>query len=190
MNNAFTERGAHFDQGRKGAGVDTNYYFDRLEKVAAPAIQKLAVAVRGTGGPVLWIKPLIVDSQARDWPPGARPFGSAPLVPGTHEWELMAGLTAEPTDYEVPKQCVSAFWCGNADQILRNRGVQHVLVTGCLTNGGMMVAALDAAMRGYEVTVISDACAALSPELHDAALSAHKEYSVCSSETALAALTL
>jgi len=188
MNNAFTERGSVFDRGRQEAGVDTNYYFDRLEQIATPAIQQLAVAIRNFGGPVLWIKPLIVDHQARDWPPGSRAAGSAPLVPGTHAWELMNGLVAEPGDYEVPKQCVSAFWCGNADQILRHRGVQHVLVTGCLTNGGMMVNAIDAAMRGYRVTVISDACAALSPELHEAALSAHSEYEVCSNEVALAAL--
>jgi nicotinamidase-related amidase len=94
----------------------------------------------------------------------------------------------DPSDYEVPKQCVSAFWCGSADQILRNRGVRHVLFTGCLTNGGMMVNAVDAAMRGYQVTVIDDACAAFSQDLHDAALRAHSIYTVASSETALAML--
>jgi nicotinamidase-related amidase len=188
MNNAFTERGSDFDRGRQNAGIDTNYYFDRLERVVTPAIQRLAVAVRGSGGPVLWVKPLIVDDRARDWPRGSRATGSAPLVPGTHSWDLMPGLAMDPSDYEVPKQCVSAFWCGSADQILRNRGVRHVLFTGCLTNGGMMVNAVDAAMRGYQVTVIDDACAAFSQDLHDAALRAHSIYTVASSETALAML--
>ena len=116
MNKTFTERGSRFDQGRKDSGIDTSYYFDRLEKVAAPAIQRLTVAVRRAGGPVLWVKPLIVDHQGMDWPRGSRAAGSAPLVPGSHGWELMDGLVAEPEDYEVPKKCVSAFWCGSADE--------------------------------------------------------------------------
>ena len=186
MNNAFTERGSAFDLGRQSVGTNTEYYFDRLVKVVNPAIRSLAAAVRAAGGPVLWVKPLIVDPQGRDWPRGARPGGS--LVPGTHEWELMPGLVAESVDYEVPKKCVSAFWCGNADQILRNRGVRHVLVTGCLTNGGMLINAIDAAMRGYQVTVIDDACATFSQEIHDAALSSHSVYKVSSSAETLAAL--
>jgi len=101
----------------------------------------------------------------------------------------MAGLVADSADYEVPKKCVSAFWGGSADEILRNRGVRHLLVTGCLTNGGMMVNAIDAAVRGYHVTVIDDACAAFSVELHDAALSAHSIYEVDSSASALSALS-
>jgi len=47
-----------------------------------------------------------------------------------------------------------------------------------------MVNAVDAAMRGYQVTVIDDACAAFSQDLHDAALRAHSIYTVASSETA------
>jgi nicotinamidase-related amidase len=71
----------------------------------------------------------------------------------------MADLVVEPDDYEVPKQGVSAFRCGSADPILRHRGVRSVPVTRCLTNGGVLVNAVDAATRGYEVTVVDDGCA-------------------------------
>jgi len=173
LSRTFTQRGSHFDRNLQGDGIDTTYYFDRLEFVVTPAVNSLACAVRGAGGPVLWVKPMIVDPLGRDWPPGFHRPRLAPLVPGVDSWELLDGLISESTDYEVPKQCVSAFWCGNADSILRNRGVRHVLVAGCFTNGGAMVNAVDAATRGYQVTLVDDACAALSPELHEAALAAH-----------------
>ncbi|MGD9960791.1 cysteine hydrolase family protein [Nocardioides sp.] len=189
MTKAFTERGSAFDRNRRAAGLDTDYYFDRLEQVAVPAIMRVATAVRGSGGPVLWVKPLIVSSQARDWPPGLHAASMAPLVPGTPAWGLTSGLTAERTDYEVPKQCVSSFWCGSADPILRHRGVRHVLVAGCLTNGGMMVNAVDAAVRGYQVTVIEDGCAALDPRSHEDALAAHPIYEVRTSADAVDALS-
>ena len=63
-----------------------------------------------------------------------------------------------------------------------------MLVTGCLTNGGMLINAIDAAMRGYQVTVIDDACATFSQEIHDAALSSHSVYKISSSAETLAAL--
>jgi nicotinamidase-related amidase len=52
-----------------------------------------------------------------------------------------------------------------------------------------MVNAVDAAIRGYQVTLVSDACAALTEQLHEAALIAHSIYRVSSAGETLATLS-
>lgn len=53
---------------------------------------------------------------------------------------------------------------------MRNLGIEHLLITGIVTNGCVELTARDAADRGYWVTLVSDGCAASTPELHANAL--------------------
>ena len=50
------------------------------------------------------------------------------------------------------------------DQILRNLGVDTLLMTGVVTNYCVETAVRDAGDRGYNVVLIEDACAAMTAE--------------------------
>lgn len=69
-------------------------------------------------------------------------------------------------DLLVPKTSCSVFNSTNLNYILRNLGVEQLLVVGQLTNQCVESAVRDAADLGYFVTVAQDACAAEDPEDH------------------------
>jgi nicotinamidase-related amidase len=60
----------------------------------------------------------------------------------------------------------SAFAATDLDRELRERGVEHVILSGFLTNIDVDSTARHAAELGYHVTTVSDTCAASSEEEH------------------------
>ena len=58
------------------------------------------------------------------------------------------------------------------DQILRNLGLETLVIAGMATDMCVETTARDAADRGYNVIVVEDAVATFFPEHHRAALSA------------------
>lgn len=69
-------------------------------------------------------------------------------------------------DIFLPKTSCSVFQSTNIDYILRNLQVEQLIITGQLTDQCVMSAVRDAADLGYFVTVVDDACAALSNDDH------------------------
>lgn len=136
-----------------------------IQKVA-PNIDRLANAIRSCGGPVVWVGP----SGTSD---------------GADHDDLIEGLKSDPGDYSIRRDSESAFWHSNADAILRNRGVGCVIVAGWRTNYAVLVDAVDASHRGYNATIIADACAAESTREHSAALTSHPEQLTVLSTSAL-----
>ena len=76
----------------------------------------------------------------------------------------------QPADFSVEKVAYSAFHQTRLEWVLRKAGVTRLLVCGIVTNGGVTSTARDAHVREYEVTVLSDGCAAFSDALHESAL--------------------
>lgn len=77
---------------------------------------------------------------------------------------------AKHVDLSVWKVAYSAFFNTQLDWVLRRAGIDTVVVSGIVTNGGVASTARDAHMRDYRVLVLSDGCAAPTPAMHDAAL--------------------
>jgi nicotinamidase-related amidase len=67
----------------------------------------------------------------------------------------------------LTKTSGSAFTSSPIDQVLRNLGVDRLIACGVVTNGCVELTVRDAADRGYFAIVVSDACAALTQELHE-----------------------
>lgn len=76
----------------------------------------------------------------------------------------------QPADFSVEKVAYSAFHQTRLEWVLRKAGVSRLLVAGIVTNGGVTSTARDAHVREFEVTVLSDGCAAFTPTLHETAL--------------------
>ncbi len=108
-----------------------------------PNINRLAQAVRETGGTVVWIQGTYTDETKVSWsvyyeiskPEQNRKRAEA-LTPGSKGYELWAELDARPDDLYVQKNRFSAFIQGasNLAEVLRSRGLDTILVTGTVTN--------------------------------------------------------
>jgi nicotinamidase-related amidase len=187
------ERGGAFDQVLRRRGADPTYFFERIEQSVVPNTIALVERFRRIGRPVVFTKVLIEEDDASDWPRAYRrdvlALKLAPSRPGMESYELLSPLSAHDTDLVFGKRSVSAFCGGGLGDTLRSLGVVHVVLTGCTTNFGVGVTAVDAANQGFEVTLVDDACAALSAGAHDQWLAMHELFlQRATTEQVLAAL--
>lgn len=77
-----------------------------------------------------------------------------------------------PSDLPVEKVGYDAFYQTRLEWLLRKAGVRKLLVAGIVTNGGVASTVRGAHVREFEVTVLRDACAAFSVEVHETAIAA------------------
>ena len=64
----------------------------------------------------------------------------------------------------------------NFEYVLRNLGVEYILVTGMLTDQCVETAVRDGCDRGFLMTLVDDACATRSEQRHREALIGFKGY--------------
>lgn len=146
-----------------------------------PNVNGLARALRDAGGLVAWVQNTHDESCLRDWTvqqrmntPEANARRNAAMAPGADGHALWPDLDVRPEDAVVLKRRYSAFIPGTCDlaPLLRSRGIDTVLIAGTLTNVCCDSSARDAMMLDFRTVMLSDACAGLSAEEHDAALAA------------------
>lgn len=75
-------------------------------------------------------------------------------------------------DMAVEKVAYSVFYMSRLEWVLGRAGVRRLFVSGIVTNGGVSSTVRDAAVRDYEVTVLSDGCAAMDRRTHEVAIEA------------------
>jgi ureidoacrylate peracid hydrolase len=98
-----------------------------------------------------------------------RPFLAAgDFAPGSFGQAVVAAL--QPVDLLVEKVTYSAFYMTRLEWLLRKCAIEHLLVAGIVTNGGVASTVRDAHVRDLRVTVIEDGCAAFDPATHAAAI--------------------
>ena len=94
------------------------------------------------------------------------------LERGSHGQALYDELDVKPADLKVEKNRFSAFFQGSSDldTLLKDRGINTVLVTGTVTNTCCESTARDAMMLNYKTVMVSDANAAATDDEHNATL--------------------
>jgi len=144
-----------------------------------PGINRLSRALRTLGVPVVWVLHANTHRQGRsDWElfynyvvaDEVRLATIEALAPGKQRiWE---GLESLEGDLVVIKNRYSALIPGSSplERILRNLGVDTLLVAGTKTNVCCESTARDAMMLDFKVAMVEDCCAALSDEEHRASL--------------------
>jgi ureidoacrylate peracid hydrolase len=146
-----------------------------------PNINRLAQAVRATGGTVVWIKTTFKDDALQNWSSyfemvtpqqGAKRI--AALTADSKGHELWATLDVRPDDVIVEKNRFSAFIQGSSNlaEILHGRGLDTILVTGTVTNVCCESTARDAMMLNFKTIMVTDGNAAVTDEDHSASLCA------------------
>ncbi|WP_299402458.1 cysteine hydrolase family protein [uncultured Roseobacter sp.] len=98
-----------------------------------------------------------------------RPFlGKGDFAPGGFGHSLVEAL--QPADFVIEKVAYSAFYQTRLEYIMRAVGVEHLIVGGIVTNGGVASTLRDAHLRNIETVMLTDGCAAFRQEIHDATL--------------------
>jgi nicotinamidase-related amidase len=75
-------------------------------------------------------------------------------------------LTPAGQDVVVTKRRVSAFAGSDLDVVLRGGEIHHLVLCGIATSGVVLSTLREAADKDYQLTVLSDLCADLDPEVH------------------------
>jgi ureidoacrylate peracid hydrolase len=150
------------------------------EKIV-PTINRLAAAVRATGGRVVWIKTTFREDALENWStyfemasPEQGNKRIAALTAGSKGHELWSALAIEASDISVEKNRFSAFIQGSSNlaDVLRGHGLDTVLITGTVTNVCCESTARDAMMLNFRTIMVSDGNAAVTDEDHNASLCA------------------
>jgi nicotinamidase-related amidase len=141
-----------------------------------PTVHPLVGAIRRAGGWVISTHFTMVPMR------GGEPFISPHLkavrpflkrgdfLPGSWGHAVVDALG--PADIAVEKVNFSAFYMSRLEWALARAGVKRLLVSGIVTNGGVASTVRDAHVREFDVTVLSDACAAFDRRVHDTAIEA------------------
>jgi ureidoacrylate peracid hydrolase len=146
-----------------------------------PNVNRLARAVRAAGGTVVWIITTYSKEVDTEWStyyglstPAKGAQRSAALTPGHKGHELWAELDVKPEDPIVEKKRFSAFIQGSSklDAVLKERGIDTILITGTVTGVCCESTARDGMMLNYKVVMVTDGNAAYSDDEHNAALTA------------------
>lgn len=103
----------------------------------------------------------VCDAHAQDDPEFSRMGWPPHAVRGTRGAAVIDELAPLETDPVVEKTSYSAFHQTGLEGLLQSRNIDHLTLTGCVTNICIFYTAYDAVIRGYEVTVPSDCVADL-----------------------------
>ena len=152
------------------------YYYPRLEQTVLPNILQLRDFFQGHALQLVYIRAGLQLPGGRDlpsWSWRAAQVGQPESFLYAHdspEYELVPQLVPLPHDLVLDVNSVSPFASTSLDQLLRNMGVENLVVTGVLTNAAVESTATDAGDRGYNAILVEDGCAAYRQEEHEDAL--------------------
>jgi nicotinamidase-related amidase len=156
-----------------------DYYVDRLERTAIPAMRKLLDVFRLADRPIVHLAIGSRYQDLRDCPQRFREW--------TRTLERASGIkdlwwTGNP-DYAfreevaplegetvIRKTTQGAFNGSEIQNVLDRMGVKNLILAGVVTSCCVETTARDAADRGYGCVIVSDACADCDQGMHDAAL--------------------
>jgi ureidoacrylate peracid hydrolase len=151
------------------------YLFERIRDVVIPNGQKLLAACRAAGVEVIYtvVESLTLDGRDRslDYKVSGIFFPK-----GAKEAEVLDELKPLANEIVIPKTSSSLFNSTNFEYVLRNLGVEYVMVMGIVTDQCVETAVRDGCDRGFLMTLVDDACASFSEQRHKEALIGFKGY--------------
>jgi len=166
MQNDFCSPGGHF--ARHGRNVQ------RTETIV-PNIRRLLAAARQAGTFIVYTRQTTLPGLASDspaWLYFKTRDGKSPDYTLRDTWgaAFIDALRPGPDVTVVEKHRPSAFLGTDLDAILREHGVESVLVAGCLTQGCVQATTTDASYHDYYAVVAGDAVESTSAAMHENAL--------------------
>ena len=150
------------------------YYFKRLHHIVLPNVRRLQDAFRDLKLEVIHTRIQSLTMDGRDRSVGHRRLGLH-AAPGSREAEFLPEVAPKGDELIINKTASGVFNSTNTEYILRNMEIDSLYVCGVYTNECVSTTVRDACDRGFHTTLINDACATVTPELHNATISTLKD---------------
>ena len=150
--------------------------FDAVAReTVIPNLVKLVKASRAAGIEVIYT---VIENLTKDGRDRSLDYklSNISIAKGSWEAKVVDAVAPAEDDLVIPKTSSSLFNSTNVDYLLRNLGIEELVVTGFVTDQCIDHTVKDAADRGYYATLIRDACMANTRERHEAALSCFAGY--------------
>jgi ureidoacrylate peracid hydrolase len=154
---------------------DKRWYFDRIRATMLPNIRALQDGLRGAGAEVLFTTVENLTDDGRDRSLDYKVSG-IDIARGSREAQVLDEIAPQGDEIRLPKTTSSVFNSTAIDYLLRNLGIERLIVVGLLTDQCVISAVRDACDRGYLVVVPEDACATYTEGRHRWALELTKGY--------------
>lgn len=150
------------------------YYFRRLDHVVLPNIRRLQDRFRDAGLEVIHTRIMSMTRDGRERSAGHKRLNlHAP--PGSKESEFLPEVAPKGDEMIINKTASGVFNATNIDYLLRNLGITGLFICGVYTNECVSTTVRDACDRGFYTTLINDACATVTPDLHNATIATIKD---------------
>jgi nicotinamidase-related amidase len=165
------------------------YYWDRIERIMLPNIQRILATARRKGMEIVHVRVASNTKDGRDCSLRFKSWGSETPI-DSKDAQFLPEVWPEGDEIVINKTTESVFNSTNIDRLLRNMGISNVIVVGVVTNGCVEGAVRGAAERDYGTILVEDASAALAPQLHEMAIvsMAHKDAAIKSTDEVVRAL--
>ncbi len=174
MQNAEWTAARQADAGIEGSPESVNrYYLDRIGNLLIPNQRRLQAAARKAGIEVIYttIESYTLDGRDRSLD---HKISNLFFPKGSWESKVIPEVAPEANDIVIPKTASGIFNCTNIEYVLRNLGIEYLIIYGVCTDQCVEGAVRDAADRGFMVTQIEDACAAYDERRHLVSISQMK----------------
>lgn len=160
--------GVFADVERSGVPAEAQgYYFTRLAETVLPNVQRLQGAFRENALEVIHTRIQSLTQDGRDRGPSHKRLGLL-AAPGSKEAEFLPEVAPQGDEIVINKTASGVFTSTNMEYVLRNLGITGLFVAGVYTNECVSTSIRDASDLGFYTTLIDDACATVTPQLHEA----------------------
>lgn len=151
------------------------YFYNQVQDIALPNIERLLEAGRKAGVEVIYTVIESLTANGRDRSLDHKLSGIN-VPKGSHLAKVIDRVAPMGDEIILPKTSSGVFNSTVLDYVLRNLGIENVIVVGFLTDQCIDMAVRDGADRGYYMICAKDCCASYSETRHSNALGAFGGY--------------
>ncbi|MBI4279911.1 MAG: cysteine hydrolase [Armatimonadetes bacterium] len=151
--------------GTSHAAAALEPYYARVRRALA-TIRRLADAARAAGMLVVHVRTAARTPDGRDLSRRLRARGVLP-VRGSRETEIMPEVAPAPEDVVVDKPGGGVCTGTGLDELLRNAGIETVIMTGMSFDGAVEQSIRSLTDRSYGLILVPEACAAYDERLQE-----------------------
>lgn len=162
--------GVFADAEKSGVPVEAQeYYFKRLDHVVLPNVRRLQDNFRDCGLEVIHTRIMSMTHDGRERSAGHKRL-HLHAAPGSKESEFLPEVAPKGDELIINKTASGVFNASNIEYLLRNMGITGLFICGVYTNECVSTTIRDACDLGFYTTMINDACATVTPQLHNATI--------------------